>query len=277
MKNSVIGILTGSSHERLNWLHRTGSRCLLLTVTIHFSFFWREWSIYRVIESELSSMPMAKKGLSAYLVLIWIVISSFAPFRNLRYEVFVVQHIISFIALVTLIMLQVPSYATVHVWIPVGVYAFDRILRTGRMNYRNFSVFQKNSTGWLSCKAHLRALPGHATRIAIENPPLRSRSPGQLVFLSISPLQSHPFTIASSSSCPTVELSFVVRAHSGFSRRLYNHARSLLPTTSQPAKEKSFTVILDGPYSCPPNFLQYDTLVLIAGHQQEQLSPSLFF
>jgi ferric-chelate reductase len=268
MKNSVIGFLIGSSHERINWLHRTVARCLLFTVTIHFSFFWREWSIYHVIESELQSMPMVKFGLSSYFILMWIVISSFAPIRNLRYEVFVVQHIVSFIALFTCIMIHVPSYAKVYVWIPIGLYAFDRTVRTVLMVYRNLSIFHKQSKGMLSCKAHLTALPGHTTRITIENPPLQSWSPGQHVFLSfptISPLQSHPFTIASSPSSPTADLSFVVRAHKGFSRRLYNKSRSLLPTTSIPSQEKTFPVFLDGPYGRPPNFLQYDTLILIAG------------
>src|SRR5271169_5682545 len=83
MKNSIIGFVVGSSHERINWLHRTVARCLLLTVTIHFSFFWREWSKYHVVESEIATMQMVKYGLSAYFVLMWIVISSFAPIRNI--------------------------------------------------------------------------------------------------------------------------------------------------------------------------------------------------
>jgi len=268
MKNSIVGELIGSSHERLNWLHRTVARCMLFTVTIHFGFFWREWWVYQAIESELQIMTMVKYGLSAWFVLIWIVISSFAPIRNIRYEIFVVQHIISFIALLTLLLLHVPSYAAVYIWIPIGFYAFDRTVRTGRLIYRNLSIFHRKSTGVLSCKAYLTALPGRATRITIPNPPLRSWSPGQHVFLSIpsiSPLQSHPFTIASSPSSSSKELSFVVRAHEGFSRRLYDRATSVLPQTSRPAKENSFTAIVDGPYGRPPNFLQYDTLVLIAG------------
>src|SRR5271170_1097936 len=267
-KNSIVGLFINSSHERLNWLHRTVARCLLFTVTIHFGFFWREWSIYHVIESEIKMMPMVKYGMSAYFVLMWIVISSFAPIRNMRYEVFVVQHIISFIAFITLILLHVPVYARVYVFIAIGFYAVDRIFQTARLVYRNLSIFHKRSKGVLSCKAHLTALPGHATRITIENPPLRSWSPGQHVFLSfptISPLQSHPFTIASSPTSESGELSFIVRAHAGFSGRIYNRAKSLLPTTSRPAQEKSFPVLLDGPYGRPPNLLQYDTLVLIAG------------
>lgn len=267
-KNSIVGALINSSHERLNWAHRTVARCLLFTVTIHFGFFWREWSIYHVVESEIVMMPMVKYGMSAYFVLMWIVISSFAPIRNIRYEVFVVQHIISFIAFITLILMHVPNYARVYVLIAIGFYAFDRIFRTARLIYRNLSIFHKKSKGVLSCKAHLTALPGHATRITIVNPPLRSWSPGQHVFLSfptISPFQSHPFTIASPATSESGDLSFIVRAHAGFSGRLYNRAKSLLPTTSQSSQEKSYLVILDGPYGRPPNFLQYDTLVLIAG------------
>lgn len=268
MKNSIVGFLIGSSHERLNWLHRTVARCLLFTVTIHFSFFWREWSKYRVVESELRMMPMVKHGLAAYFTLMWIVISSFAPIRNLRYEIFVVQHVISFIAFVASVYIHVPKYAKVYVYIPIGLYAFDRTVRAVRMVYRNLAIFHKNSKGVLSCKAHITALPGHATRIAIEDPPLKSWSPGQHVFLSfptISPLQSHPFTIASTPLSDSGKLSFVVRAHAGFSRRLYNRANSVLPTTSKPSKENLLTVIIDGPYGRPPNFQQYDTIVLIAG------------
>jgi predicted ferric reductase len=269
MKNSIVGFLIGSSHERLNWLHRTVARCLLFTVTIHFGFFWREWWVYQAITSELKMMTVVKFGLASWFVLIWIVISSFAPIRNLRYEIFVAQHIISFIALITCIMLHVPRYASVYIWIAIGFYAFDRTVRTARLIYHNLAIFHPKSPSKLfSCKAHLTALPGHATRITIPNPPFRTWSPGQHVFLSIpsiAPFQSHPFTIASAPSAPVKELVFVVRAHSGFSRRLYDCATRLLPRTAAPSAENPYTAILDGPYGCPPNFLQYDTLVLIAG------------
>ena len=266
-KNSIVGFLIGSSHERLNWAHRTVARMLLFTVTIHFSFFWREWSIYHVVESEIVMMPMVKYGLGAYFTLMWIVFSSFAPIRNLRYEVFVVQHILSFVVFLTLIMLHIPVYARVYIYCAVGFYAADRLLRTVRLLYRNLAIFHRGKRGMLTCRAHIVALPGHATRITIKDPPLQSWSPGQYVFLSfptMSPFQSHPFTIA---SIPTSnkELEFIVRAKAGFSRRIYKRAVSLLPTAAEPANEKSFAVLIDGPYGCPPNLLQYDTLVLIAG------------
>lgn len=266
MKNSIVGTLIGSSHDRINFLHRTVARCLFLTVTIHFSFFWSEWNYYHVVESELVMMPMVKYGMGAYFTLMWIVFTSFAPIRNIRYEFFVAQHIISFFVFITMLLLHVPPYARVYVLISIGFFAVDRILRYARLLYHNLSLFHRKSKSGFACRAHLTVLPGQATRVTIKNPPLASWSPGQhvfLSFLSISPLQSHPFTIASTPA--DKELSFVVRAHAGFSRRLYNRATSLLPTTSQADKEKSFIVFFDGPYGCPPTFLQYDTVVLIAG------------
>lgn len=268
-KNSIVGMLIGSSHERLNWIHRTVARCLLFTVTIHFGFFYREWWYYDVIQSEFQMMPMVKYGIGCWSILIWITFSSFAPIRGIRYEIFVVQHILSFVAFLTLLMFHVPNYAQVYVWIAIGFYAFDRAVRSLWLFYRNFGPFHpKTRTKFFSAKATITALPGCATRITIPNPPVRSWSPGQHVFISIpriSPFQSHPFTIASPPSSTTKELVFVARAHAGFSRRLFNRASSQLPKTSSPAKENPLTVFLDGPYGCPPNFLQYDTLILIAG------------
>jgi len=265
-KSSIVGFLIGSSHERLNWAHRTVARILLFTVTIHFSFFWREWSIYHVVESEIVMMPMVKYGLGAYFTLMWIVFSAFVPIRNLRYELFVVQHILSFVVFVTLLMLHIPVYARVYIYCAMGFYGADRLLRTVRLVYCNLAMFHRGKRGMLTCRAHITALPGHATRITIKDPPLHSWSPGQHVFLSfptMSPFQSHPFTIASIPNSHK-ELTFVVRAKAGFSRRIYKRAVSLLPTAAEPAKEQSFAVLVDGPYGCPPNLVQYDTLVLIA-------------
>jgi ferric-chelate reductase len=218
------------------------------------------------VESELVMMPDIKCAMGAWLVLIWIVISAFAPVRNLRYEVFVVQHVLSFVAFVTLVMLHVPTYAMVYVFCGIGFYAVDRVVRTGWMVYRNLSVFHRGKKGLWACGAQITALPGHATRVVIKDPRVGHWSPGQHVFVhfpTISPLQSHPFTIASVPN--SKELTFVVQAKAGFSRRLYNRAISSLPTTSEPSKGKSYVVLVDGPYGRPPNFLQYDTLVLIAG------------
>jgi hypothetical protein len=62
-KSSIVGCIVGSSHERLNWLHRWVSRTLLLTVTVHGGFFMREWVRADFVNLELEMMPMVKYGI----------------------------------------------------------------------------------------------------------------------------------------------------------------------------------------------------------------------
>lgn len=62
-KSSLIGFLMGISHERLNWLHRWVSRTLLLTVTVHGSFFFAEWIRADFVAMELHMMKMVKYGI----------------------------------------------------------------------------------------------------------------------------------------------------------------------------------------------------------------------
>jgi ferric-chelate reductase len=176
----------------------------------------------------------------------------------MRYEIFVIQHVLSFAALITCIMIHVPSYAKVYVWLPVGLYLADRVVRTFLLVWRNFR-FRK---GFVRCRAIIKALPGQATRVVITNPPLNIWRPGQHLFLhlpALAPFQSHPFTIASTPESNT--LTFIIRAHKGFSRKLYNRAAESLPSSPP----RTIAALIDGPYGNPPRFEQFDTLVLIAG------------
>lgn len=59
-KSSIVGYVVGSSHERLNWLHRWVSRTLLVTVTVHGGFFMREWVRADFVKLELEMMPMVR-------------------------------------------------------------------------------------------------------------------------------------------------------------------------------------------------------------------------
>lgn len=45
------------------------------------------------------------------MILVWLVLSATAPIRNWRYEIFVAQHIITFIGLVVAIFYHLPSTA----------------------------------------------------------------------------------------------------------------------------------------------------------------------
>ncbi|KAF2499439.1 hypothetical protein BU16DRAFT_271123 [Lophium mytilinum] len=272
-KNNIIGFLSGISHERLNWLHRWAARCLLFTTTIHMGYFFADWAPYDYIIPQIKSAPLVKEGVIAWAVLLWMVVSSMTPIRGLYYEVFVIQHLASFAVFLYFVYKHTPAEVHVYIWIPIGVFVFDRVTRGSSVIYTNLSLFHPKQrkagqmSGLWACKAEFTPLAHDTTRITINNPPI-SWSPGQHVFLSchsIVPLQSHPFTVASIPEDGKME--FLVKAEKGGTKRFFKHAEKLsgLPSASPNAKPKVKSVAIEGPYGCLRPLRQFDSVVLLAG------------
>ena len=269
-KYNIIGLLVGSSYERLNWLHRWVSRILFLTITIHMGFWFTNWARYDYIQFKLQTDTITQRGFAAWCILLWIVLSSFAPIRRWNYEFFVVQHITTFIGFVAAVFLHLPAEVKAYIWIPIGLYIFDRTVRTLLVLWTNLSVFhpRKHCNSFWTCVATLEPLGYDTFRIAINNPPM-SWQPGQHVFLSchrIAPLQSHPFTIASIPEDNRMD--FLVKSKSGATKRFLAQAEKSqsLPATNQDLRSpQKFSAIIDGPYGRMRPLRQFDSVFLIAG------------
>lgn len=229
-KNNIVGILCGVSYERLNWLHRWCARCMLLTATLHMSYFFRSWAAYNYIGVQLTTNQIVWKGLASWCTLVWIVFSSMTPIRGWNYEVFIIQHLISFALLISFVYIHVPAALTGYVWAAIALFFFDRVVRVLRTLYANIFLFhpapkiQGQAKSLWACKAEFTPLPHNTTRVTISNPPIHW-TPGQHVFLSchsIAPLQSHPFTIASIPEDRNME--FLIKSERGSTQRFFNHA-----------------------------------------------------
>jgi predicted ferric reductase len=229
-KNNIVGYLTGISYERLNWLHRWCARCMLLTATIHMGYFFSSWNRYDYIPYKIKNDQISWKGLVAWSVLVWIVFSSMTPIRGWCYELFLIQHLVSFSVFVGFVYIHIPIDTKGYVWAPVALFFLDRSIRALRLLYANISFFhpkqrqRDQSKSLLACKAEFTPLPHNTTRVVIRNPPI-SWTPGQHVFLSchsVVPLQSHPFTIASIPEDGTME--FLIKSESGGTKRFFKHA-----------------------------------------------------
>ena len=263
-KRNLIGYATGTSYERLNWIHRWVARCMFITATIHLGYFFRTWAQYDYIKRKLEIDIITRRGLCAWCILLWIVLSSFAPIRGWRYELFVAQHVISFIGFIVMVRLHTPNNAHVYVWVPVAIFFLDRALRIIYMLYTNLAIFHPRRlpklSGPFTCNATFHALSDKATRVVILDPPF-GWGPGQHAFVSchsLVPLQSHPFTITTLSSDNSLE--FVIRTQKGGTGKLFDYA-CVLPVN----KDKSKTVIIDGPYGQVRPLEQFDTVFLLAG------------
>lgn len=269
-KNNIIGFLIGSSYERLNWLHRWTARILFLTVTIHMGFWFVGWARYDYILHKMKEDNITKRGFSAWCILLWIVLSSFAPIRRWNYEFFVIQHVVTFAGFIAAVYLHVPAEVKIWVWIPIGLVIFDRLARALLVLYANLSVFRpkRYREGFWACKATFEPLGSDMTRIVISNPPI-SWSVGQHVLLSchsIAPFQSHPFTIASIPQDGTME--FLVKSKSGGTKRFFKHAQKhqeLPLTQANTSASHKASVVIEGPYGAIRPLRQFDSLFLIAG------------
>ncbi|KAI9768955.1 MAG: hypothetical protein M1840_004551 [Geoglossum simile] len=271
-KKNIIGFLTGSSYERLNWLHRWVARCLFFTTLLHMGYFFASWARYDYIMVKIKTDAITQKGLGAGVVLLWIVLSSVSPIRGWNYEVFVIQHLLSFAALLVMIYLHVPQEVRVWIWIPVGLFFLDRLLRLAVVLFNNFSLFHPRRrrdgkcSGVWACKAEFVPLSHNTTRVIIANPPINWEA-GQHVFLSchsIVPLQSHPFTIFSLPEDGKME--FLIKAKRGGTGRFFRHAernRGLPTTEGSHISRKS--IAIEGPYGRIRPLQQFDTVILLAG------------
>ena len=263
-KVNVGSFFLGSSYMDLNWLHRWVSRTLFVTVTVHGSFFLREWIRADSVRLELEMMPMVKYGFGLWAVLAWTTISSLLPLRRLCYEFFVLQHIVSAGIFLWLLHVHVPTYASYNVWMAVAFALSGRVYRFCNLLYQNLAIQWKTSALDAGKKighmAYLQAQGGEITLMTVHDIGFSWKA-GQHVFLwcpTLGPLESHPFTIANASEekrgYSSQEVQLIIRARSGFTRKLHRRA----------VTSASVTAFLTGPFGNLPTWNTYETLVLIS-------------
>lgn len=241
-KVNIASFLLGSSYVDVNWLHRWVSRTLFVTVTIHGSFFLSEWVRADFIRIELAMMPMVKYGLGLWAVLAWTTISSLIPLRRLCYEFFVLQHILSAGVFLWLLHSHVPAYASYNLWMAVAFALSGRVYQFCILLCRNIAI-RKKTFGLIAGKrlghsAELQALAGEITVLTVHDVGFSWKA-GQHVLLwcsTLGPLESHPFTIANIPDGGNCEdspnkVQLIIRARSGFARKLFRRAVSSQATS----------------------------------------------
>lgn len=247
-RRNLVSVLTGISAQRLNLYHRWTARVLFLCVILHLAYFLKTWGVSNQIQYQVKNNIFAQKGFGAFGILCWIFISSFAPFRNMSYEFFVFQHIVTMIGFMVAVVIHAPNYAYHVVIPPLALFGLDRVLRLV------WNLFI-NKAGLKPHQAALRVEPG---AVVATIPTGLSWFPGQHMYLrfpNVSPLEQHPFTI---STLPGDDMQFVIRSKAGFTKRLLKKASQL------PEHEKmTLPVYLDGPYGETRDFKQFDTSVFV--------------
>lgn len=264
-KVNAVSIVTGISYERLNWMHRWISRTMFLTLIVHWGYFIHEWDLADFISIQMEIMPMVKYGFAAWAVIGWTVLTGFGLFRDLCYELWLLQHLGSAGVLLWLVYKHVPSYATYNVWMAIGFVAFDRVARGvwSIVHNLHLGTFGKGGIGY---RAEIVSTSEEYLKVVVKEVDFKWRA-GQHVFLSI-PMcgifESHPFTIANLQSINGPgDLELYIKCHSGFTGKLKRKAQA---AQNQRHSLVTSRIFLSGPWGIPPlaSIENCDSLIFIA-------------
>lgn len=284
--NPLIPILQ-VSFDTYNLLHRWTGRIVVLESVLHTACWayvkyaatgWKGvWD--QVFEDKFSGW-----GMVATLCMIFILLISLSPIRHAFYETFINAHIISTIGILAGVYVhcdvgKLPQLTYVRVIILI--WATDRITRMLRLIWYNHS-----RAGWTT--ASVQALSGDACRVTLHCPRKFNAKPGTHAYLrfgSVSPWESHPFSIAwvehkaathqKSVDLPIIEekkfkgklresetvtdISFIIHAQTGMTRQLHTKAYACHPKTL------TIRAAIEGPYGGYHSLDSYGHVVLFAG------------
>ncbi|KAI1311209.1 ferric reductase like transmembrane component [Xylaria venustula] len=299
-RNNPLIPLLRVSFDTYNLLHRWMGRMVVLEALVHTI----AWAIVEVAAGGWSTAndkilhdTFIASGFGGTIALLIIFFLSFSPLRHAFYETFLNVHIIlaSITFVTTLIhcasasipggLPQLPYLIAIFL-----IWFFERLARMFRLAYNNWSS-QRGFT-----EAVLEPMPGDCTRVTMHLPRYLDVAPGThayIRFKGISPWENHPFSIAWVEHHPdhtdetldkqksysnaalhkgTTSVAFIIGAHTGFTRQLFNMA------SSGGAHPMRVRAAMEGPYSGHHSLDSYGHAVLFAGstgitHQLSYLKP----
>ncbi|KAJ5515062.1 FAD-binding 8 [Penicillium fimorum] len=294
-RNNPLIPLLRISFDTYNLLHRWLGRIVVLESVVHTA----AWAVNAVDEEDFTRMlarlrgtPFFTWGLVGTVAMMFLCLHSPSPIRHAFYETFLHLHqmaaVLAFLGVY--IHLRIDSLPQQN-WARTiaAIWLGDRLARLFRLAHLNIST--SGTTTMV-----VQALPGEACRVTFHLPKLVQIEPGCHVFAyipSISWWMSHPFSIAwaepSTSNTatllpsptqppkgkytdlekqsnlptkptkPTTQVSLIIGAQKGMTRRLYNLANA------SPSKSLTLSGFIEGPYgSNPINPSSYGTTILFS-------------
>ncbi|KAL2180791.1 ferric reductase like transmembrane component-domain-containing protein [Thermothelomyces heterothallicus CBS 202.75] len=288
-RNNPLINLLNVSFDTYNLLHRWMGRISIIEVIIHFI----AWAIVQVadggwegVQRKILNDRFIGSGTVGVAAMTLILFLAFSPVRHAFYETFLNTHII--LALIAFICTwihcvtaTVPGGLPQTSWIMAIVFLWlaERTARMFRLAYANWSA-----RGFT--EAVVEALPGEACRVTMHLPRFVNIRPGQhayLRFAGVNFWENHPFSIAwyqhryrDDDVLPTSEkekgrprppreavgttVSFIIGAHSGFTRKLYDKALQ-----GPQGRAISMRAAFEGPYALGFSMDSYGHCVLFAG------------
>jgi len=280
--NPLIPILQ-ISFDTYNLIHRWMGRIVVYEAVIHtiaWAYVKHAATGWSGIGMAINTDPFIGYGSVGTIAMVVIFFTSPSAIRHAFYETFLNVHmILAFVAIIGVYIhcqiAQLPQLPFLRV--VILLWFGERIARLVRIVYYNYS-----RKGWTN--ASIKALPGNACRVTMHLPKQHNIKPGTHAYLRFATLnawESHPFSIAWVEDRPTTptnpfsdpwsekdpesraemttDVSFVIHAQSGLTKRLFDKAKASSPRTL------TLKAAFEGPYAGHHSLDSYGHAVLFAG------------
>ncbi|KFH42874.1 Ferric/cupric reductase transmembrane component-like protein [Hapsidospora chrysogenum ATCC 11550] len=291
-RNNPLIPLLQVSFDTYNLLHRWMGRVVVIESVIH-TIAWAIPAVADLGWDGASKLVVSEwflvSGLIGTVLMALLLLTSFSPVRHAFYETFLNAHI----AMAAVIFACTWVHCdTAHIkgglpqlpWI-IGIvvlWALDRTARFVRLVYANYTM--KDST-FAICEP----MPCEATRVTLQLPRYMDIRPGTHAYLRFGGInfwESHPFSIAWVEQSDNVDpvlpaseleknpyvhfdrtkaftsVSFLIGAHTGITRKLYEAAKKGAMHGGHAIKIKA---AMEGPYAGHHSLDSYGHVVLFAG------------
>ena len=262
--NPLISVL-GIPFDSFNLFHRWIGRVVVMESFAH-TFLWGVNNHDALGMEGLTRRLMHDQfliyGFVSAIALVLILIQSLSFIRHSFYEIFLHLHQFLVLGVTVGVLLHCRTHNLPQkplAYTLLAIWAFERASRLTRILSN------------LGTRLDVEALPENACRLTFHIPRKWEQKASQYVYIyipSVSLWMSHPFSVASISSdvppgnCqPRTEVSLIVAARSGMTRKLFTKAMN------SPNSTLSLRAFVEGPYQNPGsgNLKSYGTVVLFAG------------
>ncbi|KAI1456775.1 ferric reductase like transmembrane component-domain-containing protein [Annulohypoxylon moriforme] len=300
-RNNPLISLLHVSFDTYNLIHRWMGRTVVIEAIIHTI----AWAYVEVAASGWDGMGyklvrnnFLASGFAGTVAMTLLLILAVSPLRHAFYETFLNFHIL--LGLVSLLMTflhchyaELPGGLPQKSWV-IAIFmswVFERAARMFRLAYYNWS-----KRGGFT-EAVVEPMPGDTTRVTMHLPRYMDIKPGSHAYIRFNQIkfwENHPFSVAWVQHHPcidranlgektvtesqlkegTTSVSFVIGAHTGFTRALYNKA------LSGGSPSIRLRAAIEGPYAGHHSLNSYGHVLLFAGstgitHQISFLKPLL--
>ncbi|KAK6920638.1 Ferric reductase transmembrane component-like domain [Dillenia turbinata] len=249
----LLGVQFEASVRYHIWL----GTAMILFATLHGLITFFIWGVKIQIKDE---MWLWQKTGRIYLageialitgLVIWI--SSLPQIRRKKFEIFYYTHHL-YIVFLVFFLFHVGDRHFYMIFSGIFLFALDKLLR----------VIQSRPE---TCIVSARVFPSKVIELILPKDPQLEYNPTSIIFMkipSISKLQWHSFSIASSSVVDDRSMSVIIKCEGWWTCSLYNIIHAELDSESK--RMKCMPVAVEGPYGpASMDFLSYDSVLLIGG------------